>query len=817
MIEVGDQVEVRKPTGEPDAAFVVQGRWGQGGQGFIYALAATDGRLAVLKVPGPRAVVTTEIERRILASLPPHRNVVRLLGIADVQGITCPVLAWAHDNPFIRLNEPPLAQAVASFRHPDAGRVALPATTALEVAQEVMAAIAHLHANGFAHGDLKPQNVLVEIASPRTRLPYEDYFAAIQQRAYRTVLIDFGTARSRNFLATRDAEAEALVPKEFTPIYAPPEMIRGVGDSKGGPETDVYQLGLFLYELFTGRFPFEHVVPGIQHKGLSPELVEIKQGEKKGAIRPFHVPSIREARQHDVVFAEAFAAERLRDRFYESLLQVVDEATSPDPARRPTATNLRGQCLRLFGLEGTGGTGTAASASAVRVSMWNPRWHLTRSNRLSEAARVPGPQEAPPPGTERPKTATAPAPAEPATAGTATKPAGRALRVALVDDDKVTLTILAGTLRRRGYRVRTFQDPESALDVLSRDHPDVAICDMQMPGMSGLELVMAIERRVKAQPFPIMILSSVGEEQALSEAFQHGVTDYLVKPVSEAELCAKLEKAAARRTGRPPEQVPRELAGFELLEELRRGETAVLYKAQRPWEQGIVRTAKVLRPDLAGEAEPLLKMRREIDVLATCSHPALPRLVATGLVGRSLFYISEEQPVQTLGERVRLNGRFPVNETFYLLREVGSALEHLHARSVFHGDVTPETLMVQENGSVVIAELGHARWMGGAPREDEPRAEASRYTAPELAAAPWSSDPRSDLYSLGIVVLEAFTGRPATSGPLAPVDVRLLASIPQPLQSILARLVSPSPGERFPHARALQSVVAAEATPGKPS
>jgi serine/threonine protein kinase len=793
MIEVGAEVEVSKLTGERETPFVVQGRWGQGGQGFVYALASSDGRLAVLKVPGERAVVTTEIERRILAALPPHRNIVRLVGTTEVQGIKCPVLAWAHDNPFLRLNETPLAPSIESFRSAESSRIALPATTALEMVQEVLAALEHMHAHGFVHGDVKPQNILVEIGSPRTRLRYEDYFAAIQWRSYRTILIDFGTARSFKFLETRDAKADALVPKEFTPIYAPPEIIRGVGTSHGGPAVDVYQVGLLLYELLTGRYPYEHVDPDIGKLGLSESLIELKRAELTGARRPFHAPSIRDARQYDVVFAEAFAAERLKERFYEHFRDVVDAATAPDPEKRPTAAALRAEVIRLFGLEAPSHT---AATPGARVSMWNPRWHLVRDNRLSLAARVPGPEEMPDPSDTRTKTAPElreqPAPR--------VEPKG--LRVALVDDDKVTLTILSNTLRRRGYRVRAFQDPEQALDVLSRDHPDVAICDMQMPQMSGLELVRALEQRVKAQPFPIMILSSVGQEATLAEAFQHGVTDYLVKPVSEAELVVKLEKAFARRRERPPEQIPHEVSGYELLEEVRRGETAILFRAQKRWEPGIVRRAKVLRPDLAGEAEPLLRFRREVDVLAACDHPAVPRLLATGLVGRLLYYISDDETVLTLGERVRERGRLSQQETFALLREAGGALEHLHERDVFHGDITPESLCVKESGAVQVSELGCARSLRRLPREDEPCALASRYTARELVAAPWSADPRSDLYSLGVCALEAFTGRPATQDRSFAVDARLLASVPPPLHTVLVRLVAPLE-DRFPTAREL--------------
>ncbi len=798
MLETGTEIDVFTPAGRE--RWIVRGSRGRGGQGLIYSVVCkADGRFAVLKVPGPRGVIAAEIERRILEKLETHRNIVRRLGSAYVQNVECAVLSWAHENPFERLNRPKIAAAVPVYKGEEALRVALPATTAIEIVQEVLAALEHLHARGFVHGDIKSTNVMVEITAPFMNITNREFFAAIQQRAYKTNVIDYGTTRSTVYLESAGERDEQIVPPELTPVYAPPEIIRGIGDSRGGPATDVYSVGTLLYELVTGHYPYDHVVEVDKLGSFTPELLELKRDEFAGVRRPFDVERIVRARQHDVVFAEAFAAQRLRDRFYETVQRVLEAALASDPAKRPSISTLRADFIRYFELEPTA---QVMSDGRQLVSMTNPRWHLVRTNRYYEAAKVPD-------EVVKPDTIKLAPMSEADIAGDAASAIPRldpsSFKIALVDDDKVTLTILTNTLRRRGFKVRAFQDPEQALDVLSRDHPDVAIFDMQMPGITGMELVRRLQQRIRANAFPIMILSSEGEESILAEAFHLGVTDYLVKPVSEAELVVKLEQTKSRTSARPPEQIPRELGGFELHEEIRRGEIGVTFRATAPSEPDLLRAAKVLRPDVAGDVEPLLRLRREIDILARCEHPSIPKVIASGVVGRLIFYVADEVPVKTLGDLVRERGKITPDEVWILIRDLGEALRHLHGRHIFHGDLTPESVSFTERGKTTIGDLGFARWVDSAPREDEPIPLASRYTAPELRDEPLRRELRSDLYSIGVIALEALTGKPAgQAGSREAADTRALASVaPAPLAALVERMCARFPEDRFANAAAL--------------
>lgn len=831
-MDIGSIVEVTHPT-DPEAGgrFRVCSLRARGGQGFVYILQnEADDSPAVLKVPGPGGLVGNEVERRILQTIPPHENVVRLLGTADIKGVECPVLSWAHENPFLRLNDPALESATRSYRGL-APRTALPATTAIEMIHEVVTGLEHMHSLGFVHGDVKSANVLVEIDATEPKLSNRDYFTAVQQRAYRTVLVDFGSTRSTAFLENMDQQDEALAPSEFTPLYAPPEVFRGIGDSKGGPGVDAYQVGLLLYTWLSGHPPYDHVLPNLVREGLTNELVDVKRNERAGKLRPFDPIKLKSARQQDVVFAEAFAAQRLRDHFFEDVHAFIDLATAPDPSQRPSMASLKKELVRLFELEAP----AKVAEGLTMVSYWNPRWHLTRQNRLSEAARVsPGGRRSqrkslarkktserspagarsraetrsegrprPKPEPQRPPAKTQePAPAPPATPK---EPGGR--RVALIDDDKVALAMLARSLRRRGFLIRTFQDPESALEAISRDHPDAAIVDMHMPGMTGLDIVRELERRLSGRPFPLLFLTAVEDERAIKEAYRHGVSDYLVKPVTEAELAVKLENAIEQFSQGQTDQIPRELGGFELLEAVRSSEAAVIYRGTDLWGRfpEPVKGVKVLRPELAGQIDSVLKLRREIDVLSFGDHPMLPRLHSSGVWGRLLFYVADDLGHPSLADWLRDSGRSGVAVVIELLRELCAVLDHLHQRGILAGSLTPDAIRRAPDGRLFLTDLGYARYLGGSSRGDEPVPSPSRYLGPEWKQDPPSLHPSSDLYPLGVLALEAYSGRPARrtrrGGGL---DVRVgTAEMPDDLAHLVQTLLHPDPLQRPADAQAV--------------
>ena len=170
LLTTGSSIEVLDSGGNVVDRYSIDGLHAHGGQGYVYRVTSRDGAAAVLKVPSASGLLGSEVELRILATLPPHANVIRLVGTSVIQGVTCAVFDWAFENPFVRLNHHYLNDSTERFRG-SAPRTPLPATTAVEMVQEVLAALEHLHRHSFVHADIKPANILVRLGCKETSLP----------------------------------------------------------------------------------------------------------------------------------------------------------------------------------------------------------------------------------------------------------------------------------------------------------------------------------------------------------------------------------------------------------------------------------------------------------------------------------------------------------------------------------------------------------------------------------------------------------------------------------------------------------------------
>jgi len=114
--------------------------------------------------------------------------------------------------------------------------------------------------------------------------------------------------------------------------------------------------------------------------------------------------------------------------------------------------------------------------------------------------------------------------------------------ILVVDDDRLVLAALTEGLRAAGYRVTSAASGEVALGVAARDAPDVALLDVRMPGMSGIEL----GRSLREQGIPFLFLSAYGDQEIVRVAAAEGALGYLVKPLDIQQIVPSIEAALAR-------------------------------------------------------------------------------------------------------------------------------------------------------------------------------------------------------------------------------------------------------------------------------
>jgi eukaryotic-like serine/threonine-protein kinase len=168
---------------------------------------------------------------------------------------------------------------------------------------------------------------------------------------------------------------------------------------------------------------------------------------------------------------------------------------------------------------------------------------------------------------------------------------------------------------------------------------------------------------------------------------------------------------------------------------------------------------KVLHRSLAGDGGFIDRFRREARAAASLNHPNIVHVHDWGAVDGVYFMVMEYVRGESLREILNENGLLAPAQAADVLLQVLAALEHAHRQGIVHRDVKPENVIVTREGVAKVADFGLARAYADSRATQAGTVSGTvQYLAPEqLQGEP--ADPRTDLYSLGIVAFELLTGR----------------------------------------------------------
>jgi beta-lactam-binding protein with PASTA domain len=191
---------------------------------------------------------------------------------------------------------------------------------------------------------------------------------------------------------------------------------------------------------------------------------------------------------------------------------------------------------------------------------------------------------------------------------------------------------------------------------------------------------------------------------------------------------------------------------------------------------------KVLHRQLAGDAGFVDRFRREARSAANLSHPNIVAVHDWGAVDGIYYMVMEYVRGQSARETLNAEGPLAPSQAVEILLPVLSALGHAHRQGIVHRDVKPENVMLTREGAVKVADFGLARAYADAQITEAGTVTGTvQYLAPEqLRGEP--ADPRTDLYSLGIVAYELLTSRLPFTGetPMAIAYKHLHDRVPTP-------------------------------------
>ncbi len=405
--------------------------------------------------------------------------------------------------------------------------------------------------------------------------------------------------------------------------------------------------------------------------------------------------------------------------------------------------------------------------------------------------------------------------------------AHRAAALCLVVYDDLELRLRLASLVRRAIPVLEADSlTVSGLDNLSveqlRSYRAVLlIVEFMQIGSDPLAAVARLHARVPLMP--VLVFARHGDERSAARAMKAGAVDYWpIHSVDVAELAASLQ--ALLGAAHPPEaQSPSrsaasvsseaatfpEVAGYHLLKKIAHSSSASVYLARNSdLAQMVALKVQTIRGVPAVSEADQQRFARECEMLSRLNHRSIADVIDFGITPEYLYLALEYFPCGSLRERLKN----PVSEGDALnyARQIGGALQVVHAAGIVHRDLKPSNIMLTTDNRLVLIDFGSARaqLMGQELSQSGLMTGTPYYICPEQAAG-LDPDQRGDLYSLGVILYEMLAARlPFLGDTLADIFEGhrhgAVPPLPAPrsrFEPLIHSLLAKNPEDRLPSAQ----------------
>ena len=117
------------------------------------------------------------------------------------------------------------------------------------------------------------------------------------------------------------------------------------------------------------------------------------------------------------------------------------------------------------------------------------------------------------------------------------------MKILIVEDNQLILKVIETKLKKEGYEVINCENGKEAIERIIDSLPDLVITDIMLPYNSGLEIVNFVKAKLQKN-IPVIVLSGLGQEKTIEEAFKLGADDYMTKPFNLSELLMRIKRVS---------------------------------------------------------------------------------------------------------------------------------------------------------------------------------------------------------------------------------------------------------------------------------
>lgn len=414
----------------------------------------------------------------------------------------------------------------------------------------------------------------------------------------------------------------------------------------------------------------------------------------------------------------------------------------------------------------------------------------------------------------------------------------RGPRLCLIVHDDLDLRLrLAALVRKATPKLDADCLARSAFDSLAAERIGayvavLLIVEFMLPDGAEDPLARLARLQDRAPRVPVFVFARGGDERSAARAMKLGATDYWpIYSVNIGELANVLQPLLEPAHGAAPAHSKAfdrwrqpKIAGYRLLKKIADSVAATVYLARNDeLAQPVALKVQALKGQQIVSEADRQRFARECEILSTLNHRSIANVLDFGITDDYLFLALEYFPCGSLRDRLRN----PVSEADAVnyARQIGEALQIVHAAHIVHRDLKPSNLMLTDDNRVVLIDFGSARTQ--LVPSDLSRSDLCTgtpyYVCPEQIEDR-DPDGRGDLYSLGVVLFEMLAGTLPFVGNNLPeifAGHRLAAvpRLPQPLlryQPIVDRLLAKEPRDRYASAAQFLDDLGSVSAPARP-